>query len=228
MSNQLPFIDIDFVDNPEPRCPCVLLVDTSTSMQGAPIRALTEGVRLFQEELLGDKLASKRVEIAIVSFGQCVEVLNDFTGPGSFTPPELDAQGSTPMGEAVVRACSLLEERKREYKSAGISYFRPWIFLLTDGEPTDYGSASWASALDLIHDGERSKKLLFFAVAVNDANQGKLNELCPPNRPSMKLKGLSFRELFTWLSSSLRSVSSANPGATLNLPAPSGWAAVDV
>ena len=31
---------VEFAENPEPRCPCVLLLDTSGSMQGAPIEAL--------------------------------------------------------------------------------------------------------------------------------------------------------------------------------------------
>jgi uncharacterized protein with von Willebrand factor type A (vWA) domain len=29
---QVPFPEPEFVDNPEPRCPCVLLLDTSGSM----------------------------------------------------------------------------------------------------------------------------------------------------------------------------------------------------
>src|SRR5262245_10239271 len=36
---------LEFADNPEPRCPCVLLVDTSGSMKGDRIRALTDGLR---------------------------------------------------------------------------------------------------------------------------------------------------------------------------------------
>ena len=39
---------VEFTDNPEPRCACVLLLDTSGSMHGSPIRALNEGIRAFQ------------------------------------------------------------------------------------------------------------------------------------------------------------------------------------
>jgi uncharacterized protein with von Willebrand factor type A (vWA) domain len=31
---QVPFADVPFVDNPEPRCACVLLLDNSGSMSG--------------------------------------------------------------------------------------------------------------------------------------------------------------------------------------------------
>ena len=43
----------------EPRCPCVLLLDTSSSMQGLPIDALNQGLRTFKDELMKDpRLAS--------------------------------------------------------------------------------------------------------------------------------------------------------------------------
>lgn len=58
---------VEFAENPEPRCPCVLLLDTSGSMQGAAIDALNQGLRTFQEELTKDALASKQVEVAVVA-----------------------------------------------------------------------------------------------------------------------------------------------------------------
>ena len=45
---QVPFADVGFVDNPEPRCPCVLLLDTSGSMQGQPISQLNAGLKQFE------------------------------------------------------------------------------------------------------------------------------------------------------------------------------------
>ena len=66
---------VEFAENPEPRCPCVLLVDTSGSMQGAPIAALNEGLRAFKTDLMKDALASRRVEVAIVTFSSDVSVV---------------------------------------------------------------------------------------------------------------------------------------------------------
>lgn len=34
---QIPFGTDSFADNPEPRCPCLLLLDTSGSMHGEPM-----------------------------------------------------------------------------------------------------------------------------------------------------------------------------------------------
>jgi uncharacterized protein YegL len=229
MSDQLPFIDVEFVDNPEPRCPCVLVLDISSSMRGAAIDFLNLGVELFAQDLVNSRLASKRVEAAVITFGDGVHTVQDFVSPSAFMPPRFEAGGKTPMAEAVIQACELLEKRKRKYRAAGVSYFRPWLFLVTDGEPTDYDTELWREAVGLVHEGEADKRLMFFGVAVNEADLGKLNEMCPANRPAIQLKGLDFEGLFSWLSSSLRTISSANPGTTgLSLPAITGWATVNV
>lgn len=230
MADQIPYIDIDvtLMDNQEPRCPCILLVDTSSSMAGEAISSLNQGVLQFEQELNQDGLARKRVEVGVVSFGQGVQVVQDFISPSSFVPPRFEANGNTPMGEAVVKALELLEERKRAYRSAGVSFYRPWVFLITDGGPTDYQTHFWRQAKDLVHTGEAAKKHLFFGVGVEGADFTRLNELCSPSRPALKLKGLSFAELFTWLSSSLKTVSSTNPGSGAVPLLPPGWASIDV
>ena len=55
--------DIRFIENPDPRCACVLLLDNSGSMRGEPINALNEGLRVFQEEIQRDDLARRRTEL---------------------------------------------------------------------------------------------------------------------------------------------------------------------
>ena len=69
MSEQITFATSDFASNPEPRCPCILLLDVSGSMNGRPINELNAGLVTFRDELLADPLALKRVELGIVTFG---------------------------------------------------------------------------------------------------------------------------------------------------------------
>ncbi|RUT07145.1 hypothetical protein DSM106972_024060 [Dulcicalothrix desertica PCC 7102] len=64
----------EFVFNPEPRCPVILLLDTSGSMSGQPIKELNDGIMAFKQSIQQDGLASLRVEVAIVTFGESVSV----------------------------------------------------------------------------------------------------------------------------------------------------------
>lgn len=219
---QVPFIDVEFAENPEPRCPCLLLLDTSGSMNGDPIRELNEGVRGFREQLLSDPLAQKRVEIGIVTFGP-VRIEAAFQTADQFVPPDLMSSGDTPMGSAILEGIRMLQERKTAYKTQGISYFRPWIFLITDGAPTD----AWSQAAEAVRKGEDSKAFAFFAVGVENADMETLKRIA--TRTPLKLKGLRFRDLFQWLSSSMKQVSHSAVGSdVLLLPptTPDGWASV--
>src|SRR6266436_5720953 len=146
---QEPFGDLGFADNPENRCPVILVLDNSGSMGGAPIRQLNDGLQLFRDELFADSLAAKRVEIAIVTFGP-VNVETQFTTVQNFYAPTLSVASDTPMGAAIEKAIELLAERKSAYKAAKVGYYRPWIFLITDGAPTD----STARAAQLVREGE--------------------------------------------------------------------------
>ncbi len=204
----MPLIDVEFAMNPDPRSACVLLLDTSASMSGEPIRALNAGLRLFQEDLQADPLARRRVEIALVTFGNGgVVKASDFISAGKFSAPVLEAGGTTPMGEAINLALDLVRDRKNLYKTNGIAYYQPWIFMITDGAPNP--GSPWKEAGFRVQSEMSAKSLLFFAVGVGEADRYVLTRITPR---TIMIDGFKFRELFMWLSQSQKGVSGSKPG----------------
>src|SRR5256885_1047919 len=166
MAEQVPFGAVSFAENPDPRCPCVLLLDVSKSMGGQPINELNAGLAQYKDELLSDGLAAKRVDVSLITFGGEVKVVSEFATADTFVPPTLKAGGDTPMGAAILRALDQLNQRKETYRQNGVMFYRPWVFLITDGGPTD----EWHDAADRVKEGEASKAFMFFAVGVEGAN----------------------------------------------------------
>jgi uncharacterized protein YegL len=231
------FADVGFVNNRQPRCACVLVLDTSASMSGPPIQALNQGLQLFYQDIRRDALASERVEVAIVTFGHGgVHVAQDFTtlgttiegdeyeAPDVVAPtqaPTLIAGGMTPMGAAINTALDILQKRKAVYNENGAPYYRPWMFLITDGAPND----KWQSAAQRVQREEKTKGVTFFAVGVGEgANMEILAQISV--RPPLMLQGLKFAELFLWLSNSQKRVSASQIGEKTSLPPTDSWLSV--
>jgi uncharacterized protein YegL len=223
---------VDIANPQQPHCATILLLDVSGSMSGEKISQLNQGLKAFKEDIEQDDLASKRVDLAIVTFDDTVQVNHNFSSIEDFDPPTLSTGGSTSMGDGILKAAEMIEERKQQYKQKGIDYYRPWIFMITDGEPTDMqpGDPKWSKVVKTVHDGEANKKFMFFGVAVEPANTEILGQITPPNRQPVRLKQGRFRELFQWLSKSQSKVSSSNPGEQIALESPvaAGWGEIAV
>lgn len=215
---------IEFARNPEPRCPCVLLVDVSGSMDGQRILELNHGLQVFKDSIVKDAVAARRVEVAIVTFDSTVTVVQDFVTADKFNPPTLTTGGYTHMGSGILKALEILKSRKAQYNANGVTYYRPWVFMITDGEPQGEPDAIVKQAANRLNDDEKNKRVAFFAVGVEDANMERLQEIVV--RQPVKLKGLNFAEMFEWLSRSLQGVSQANTDAQVALQ-PVGWGTID-
>lgn len=212
---------VEFAENPEPRCPCVLLLDVSASMRGAPLDAMQKGLEAFGFDLSVDPLAARRVEVAVVTFNDRVEVAQDFVTPDRFRVPPLRARGQTFLAGAINAGLDLVERRKQVYREHDVGYYRPWIFLVTDGEPQGEPPAEVERARARLREAEEAKRVAFFSVGVEGANLQRLAELSV--RQPLRLRGLDFREMFVWLSRSMQSVAHSRPDERVRLQ-PTGWA----
>ena len=222
------------LSSPAPRCPVVLLLDVSASMQDEPIRRLNEGVDRFNYDIRQNQLACQRIEIAIVAVGGEARVLDcrarggaaqptgDAFAPGrDFIPPTpLLAYGFTPLGAGMRLALKLIRNRKDELRAEGVHLFRPWIVLISDGAPNDDG---WEQAADAAVAEEKRKGVVVYPIGVKEADMTVLSRFSV--RRPLKLRGLDFRALFQWLSTSLGSVARSQPGDEIQLQDPrKAWA----
>ncbi len=220
---------VDYTGNPNQRTPCVLVLDASGSMNTkgskgkARIEELNEGIRTLEQALKSDDAAISRVQLGIVSVGgpsNSADVLMDWTDAEQFQAFPLTADGSTPLGIGIQLGLRMVDQIKQDLRGAGINYTRPWMMIITDGEPTDSGE-DWNKAVQECKGAESAKRVEVFTIGVEGANIAKLSQLS--NRPPVMLDGLKFNELFLWLSSSLSAASRSRPGDAVSLPSLDPW-----
>ncbi len=223
MSNVIP--DVALIDNSDERAPLVLVLDCSGSMQDDnKIGLLNEGLKTLATELKNDPSAARCGRVLVISFGgdNNVELMGDWTDAMDFNPPELMAGGMTPMGAAMRCALDEIEAQKGQMRSAGVSYKRPIVMLLSDGEPTD----DWQQVSADCKAAESAHKVNVMAIGIGDqANRDILGAFS--NKGALNLKGLRFKELFIWLSRSIQAVSRAATGGTVQLNPVDSWAQIN-
>ncbi len=247
----------DLVNNPTPRLPVVLCLDTSFSMGAVEddgtlkdtgetifqdgrtwnlvtggttrISELQKGIQLFYDAIREDEVAQFSAEVCIITFDSNVKCLEDFaTIDRQPSLPELKPFGDTYMGEGVNLALDLLEKRKNEYKDKGVDYFQPWLVLMTDGEANGNGS-ELMRAISRTTEMINNKKLTIFPIGIGaEAGMETLAKFSPKRRP-LRLRGLKFKEFFEWLSDSVSRTSQSMPGENvkLNTDAISDWGTLD-
>lgn len=234
-------------ENFEQKCLCVLVLDTSGSMneiidntgtvdtgrvevidgkqykivEGGISRldTLNDGLRDFYEEINNDDTSSQRLEIAIITFNDVVTTIQEPSLITNCVFPTLQASGETAMVDAVNEAINLVAARKQWYKDTNQSYYRPWIILMTDGEPNkDQDIASLASQ---IKSDCEAKKYMFLPIGVDNANMEVLTKI-QGTIPAMKLKGTKFSSFFKWLSASMSTVTTSEKGQAADISVGAG------
>lgn len=198
------------VSNPAPRCPVVLLLDVSGSMSGAPIDELNQGVRQFLRETAEDEAAGMSVELEIVTFADRAMRVVPFSPIAKVDrePRPFYASGMTSMGAALRMATQDLKQRRELYRRTGVSSYRPWVILVTDGGPND----DWQEAAREMREmGERGR-IQYIGVEIGrQADHQTLCRILPAQPGPVRLQGLRFKQFFRWLTDSLRSVSASTP-----------------
>jgi len=236
------------VDNPTTRVPICLCLDVSGSMgrviggdyretgikehydgeeweivEGgiSLISKLQEGVELFYDAIRSDDIARYSADVAIVTFADDAKVIQNFrTLDDAQVIPKLEAGGETAMGKAVNLSLDMLEQRKEQYKEHGVSYWQPWLVLMTDGQPqdpNDPGGTQLNRAISRTVELINNRKLTIFPIGIWDEGPMTVLQKFSPKKPPLKLKGTNFKEFFEWLSKSVTTISNSSLGTEVKL-----------
>ena len=232
----------EVAENYEQKCLCVLVLDLSGSMNEivddstavatgqtiyvdgknynivtggiSKLDNLIEGLQSFYTDIENDETTSQRLELAVVTFGDSVNVIQSPSLISDIQLPELMADGDTALVDAVDEAIDIVNNRKKWYKSTGQPYYRPWIILITDGEPNEGQDVS--ALASKIKKDTSEKKYVFLPIGVDNANMQVLQSI-QGQIPAMKLKGTKFGSFFKWLSASMGTIVNAEAGEKVDI-----------
>jgi len=201
------------------RLPIYLVLDTSGSMCGDPIEAVNQGVRALISDLKGDPQALETAYLSVITFNCSAQQICPLTELMSFQFPTLEAEGATSLGDAL-RLLDQCLDREVIKSTSGTQKgdWKPLIFLMTDGQPTD----SWESAADNL-----KKKRVGNIIACAAGSGADAQMLKRITEIVVKLENLQpddLKKFFKWVSSSIKatsvSVHQAPADAPITLPPP--------
>lgn len=199
-----------------------LLLDTSSSMFGAPIQAVQQGVHLIHRELLNNPHAIETVYLSVITFDSTARQIVQLTSVEAFTPPTLKAEGNTALGAAITLLNEALDRELHPNVEGRKGDYRPLVFVLTDGAPTD----AWKEPVAKLK--ARTTHKLGSLVALGcgpNANVTLLKEFTNDVIKMSDISPDSLQQFFKWVSSSIQKTSQgidskADEGGLDALPLP--------
>lgn len=201
------------------RLPVYLLLDCSGSMMGEPIEAVRQGVKALLSELKGDPQALETAYLSVITFDSSARQVIPLTELMQFQEPELKASGATALGGAlnVLMECVNSEVRKSSETQKGD--WRPLVFILTDGAPTDV--EAFGQAVQALK-GMKAANIVACA-AGSRADTTYLRQITENVLMMNTLSAGDMARFFAWVSGSIKMSSKsldARPGAAIELPPP--------
>jgi len=179
------------------RLPVYLLLDCSSSMTGQPIEQVRQGLRALLDDLSSEPMAIETVYLSVITFHSTAQQVTPLSELMLFKEPLISASGATALGSALRLLMDCLEKEVRKNTAVQKGDWKPLVFLMTDGMPTD----AWESAADKLKN-QKSANLIAFAAGPN-ADVANLKGITDIVLKSEELSPGALKAFFQWMSQSI-------------------------
>jgi uncharacterized protein YegL len=157
--------------------PICICIDTSGSMAGAPIEAVNACLPELQKMVRDDPTVGELARIGIVAFDNTARRVLEMSDIQYVKMPSLSASGGTSYGEALCEAKTFIETSVRALGN-GRQFYRPILFFISDGAPSD-AKTLWGPAAQALHDrGKYSPHVVAFGMG-DQVDMAVLAEVSP-------------------------------------------------
>ena len=183
------------------RLPVYLLLDTSGSMTGEPIEAVKNGVQMMIHSLRQNPQAIETSFVSIITFDSDAKQLIPLTDLASFQTVDLKAAGTTALGAALSLLADKLENEVTKTTLEQKGDWKPIVFIMTDGVPTDDWQAGFQKLKAV------KKGLIVGCAAGNNADDKVLKEIADQVVRLSNTDADSIGKFFQWVSASIATTS---------------------
>jgi len=195
------------------------LADVSGSMQGTPIESVKSGIRQLHRDLMGDPQAIESASLSVLTFSNSAQQLVPLTEVAAFNPPDLSASGNTHFGDGLRLLLEVFERELVRTTAEVKGDWRPLVFILSDGAPTDTEWPIYAQQL------RERRPANIIAVACGDqADTQVLKQVTESVIQMQDLSPDAFKAFFRFVSASVKQTSAKvgalSDGAGITLPPP--------
>lgn len=185
------------------RLPIYFVLDVSESMVGENLKKLEEGINSIIRTLRQDPHALETVYVGVIAFAGKARTIVPLIEVASFYPPKLPIGGGTSLGGALFHLMAELDKSVVKTTQERKGDWKPIIYLITDGKPTDSVSsavAKWKS--------EYAKKATLVAIALGRfADIGVLKQLTEHALILENATDGDFKKFIAWVTDSVKSQS---------------------
>lgn len=208
----------------EQRCPVVLVIDTSPSMQSgtgecSPIAEVNAGLARFAAQIRANPTTAARLDIAVVSFDSACTVAREFALVDETAMPRLETGGSaTDLVAGVQRGLALLSARKAWYDTMGLPRYRGYLVVVTDGAPTN-NAEELAGLRATLRNPASSKGHTTWAFGTTGAAIADMQGIFGVERVQ-GFAAQDFGAFFEWLSTSFERITASREGDAVQLERP--------